>query len=143
MSLAPPPDPLARGKKRPLATGDVTLSDGSAPPTASRQRLSPLNQRRWRNFKANRRGFWSFWIFSVLFLISLFAEVIANDRPLLLKYDGRFYVPVLFSYSETTFGGDFETSADYRDPYLQKLIAEKGGWMLWPPIRYHYQNHNP
>ncbi len=142
MSIAPPPDPIVSGKKRPLATGDAPLPGGSAPAAARRSRLSPLNQRRWRNFKANRRGFWSFWIFSALFLISLFAEVIANDRPLLLEYDGKLYVPVLFNYSETTFGGDFETSADYRDPYLQKLIAGKGGWMIWPPIRYHYDTHN-
>jgi microcin C transport system permease protein len=142
MSLASPPDSRARRKSQPLATGDVVPPDGSVPPAAGRSRLSPLNQRRWRLFKANRRGYWSFWIFSALFLISLFAEVIANDRPLLLKYDGRLYVPVLFSYSETTFGGDFETTADYRDPFLQKLIAEKGGWMIWPPIRYHYDTHN-
>src|SRR5262245_20266395 len=98
MSLASPPDELARKTKRPLSTGDATLPDGSVSPAVGRSRLSPLNQRRWRNFKADRRGFWSFWIFSALFLITLFAEVIANDRPLLLKYDGRFYVPVLFSY---------------------------------------------
>ncbi len=142
MSLAPPPDPLAGRTTRSLATGDAALHDGSMPPPGGRSRLSPLNQRRWRNFKANRRGFWSFWIFSALFLISMFAEVIANDRPLLLKYDGRLYVPVLFNYSETTFGGDFETTADYRDPFLQKLIAEKDGWMIWPPIRYHFDTHN-
>ncbi len=142
MSIAPPPDPLV-GRQRPsVPGGDVTPHHDTAAPGAGRSRLSPLNQRRWRNFKANRRGYWSFWIFSALFVISLFAEVIANDRPLLLKYDGRLYVPVLFNYSETTFGGDFETSADYRDPYLQKLIAEKGGWMIWPPIRYHYDTHN-
>jgi len=142
MSIAPPPDPIVSRKTRPLATGDVPLRDGTAPPATRRSRLSPLNQRRWRNFKANRRGYWSFWIFTLLFAISLFAEVIANDRPLLLKYDGKFYLPVLFNYSETTFGGDFETTADYRDPYLQKLIADKGGWMIWPPVRYHYDTHN-
>jgi len=142
MSIAPPPDPIVSMKTRPLATGDVPLRDGTAPPATRRSRLSPLNQRRWRNFKANRRGYWSFWIFTLLFAISLFAEVIANDRPLLLKYDGKFYLPVLFNYSETTFGGDFETTADYRDPYLQKLIADKGGWMIWPPVRYHYDTHN-
>src|SRR5581483_1184325 len=114
MSIAPPPDPIVSRKTRPLATGDVPLRDGTAPPATRRSRLSPLNQRRWRNFKANRRGYWSFWIFTLLFAISLFAEVIANDRPLLLKYDGKFYLPVLFNYSETTFGGDFETTADYR-----------------------------
>jgi len=103
---------------------------------------SPLNQRRWQNFKANRRGYWSFWIFSVLFFLSLFANVISNDRPLIIKYDGRLYWPILFSYAETTFGGDFETAADYRDPYIQKQIADKGGTIIWPPIRYSYSTIN-
>jgi microcin C transport system permease protein len=78
----------------------------------------------------------------MLFLISLFAELIVNDRPFMIKYDGKLYWPAFISYSETTFGGDFETAADYRDPFLQKLIAEKGGWMVWPPIRYSYHTHN-
>ena len=104
--------------------------------------MSPLNVRRWQNFKANRRGYWSLWIFLILFVISLFAEFIANDKPLYLRYDGKSYFPILFLYPETTFGGDFETAADYRDPYLQQLIAEKGGMMIWPPIRYSYATHN-
>ncbi|MDQ0349690.1 ABC transporter permease [Ancylobacter vacuolatus] len=104
--------------------------------------LSPLNQRRWANFKRNRRGWWSFWIFSVLFILSLGAEFIANDKPFLIEYDGGYYFPGLVAYPETTFGGDFETEADYRDPYLQNLIHEKGGWMVWPPIRYSYSTHN-
>ena len=95
-------------------------------------KLSPINKRRWENFKRNRRGYWSLWLFLVLFVVSLFAEFIANDKPFFVKYDGRFYFPALFTYSETTFGGEFETAADYRDPYLQKQIAEKGGFMLWP-----------
>jgi microcin C transport system permease protein len=104
--------------------------------------LSPINLRRWQNFKANRRGYWSLWIFLILFVISLFAEFIADDKPLYLRYDGKSYFPIIFLYPETTFGGDFETAADYRDPYLQKLIAEKGGFMVWPPIRYSYATHN-
>ena len=104
--------------------------------------LAPLGRRRWRNFKANRRGYWSFWIFTVLFVVSLFANFIANDQPFLVKYDGKYYFPVLFTYPETTFGGDFETAADYRDPYLQKLIADKNGALLWPPIRYSYDTYN-
>jgi microcin C transport system permease protein len=104
--------------------------------------LAPLGRRRWRNFKANKRGYWSFWIFTVLFVVSLFADFIANDQPFLVKYDGRFYFPVLVTYPETTFGGDFETAADYRDPYLQKLIADKGGFMVWPPIHYSYDTYN-
>jgi microcin C transport system permease protein len=111
-------------------------------PPPRRRRLSPLNQRRWRNFKANRRGYWSFLVFSVIFVVTLFAEFIANDKPFLVSFDGRLYVPVLVAYPETTFGGDFETEADYRDSYLQKLIADKGGWMVWPPIRYSYSTIN-
>lgn len=109
---------------------------------ARRSRLSPLNQRRARNFKANRRGYWSLILFSVLFVLSLFAEFIANDRPLLVRFDGRLYWPTFVTYSETTFGGDFETAADYRDPFLRKLIADKGGTIVWPPIRYSYGTHN-
>jgi microcin C transport system permease protein len=104
--------------------------------------FSPINIRRWRNFKANRRGYWSLWFFLVLFVVTLFAEFIANDKPLYLRYDGKSYFPVIFTYPETTFGGDFETATDYRDSYLQKLIAEKGGFMLWPPIHYSYNTHN-
>ena len=75
-------------------------------------------------------------------MVSLFAELIANDRPFLIKFDGHLYWPAFVSYSETTFGGDFETAADYRDPYLQKLIADKGGTIVWPLIRYSYDTHN-
>jgi microcin C transport system permease protein len=114
----------------------------SAPPAPARFQVSALNRRRWQNFKANRRGYWSFWIFSALFFISLFAELIANDRPLFINFNGHWYWPAVVSYSETTFGGDFETAADYRDPYLQKLIADKGGTIVWPLIRYHYDTHN-
>ena len=104
--------------------------------------VSPLNKRRWANFKTNRRGYWSLWIFLVLFFVTLFAEFIANDKPLYVSYAGKSYFPVIFTYPETTFGGDFETAADYRDPFLQKLIADKGGTMIWPPIRYSYSTHN-
>ena len=104
--------------------------------------LSPLNQRRWQNFSANRRGYWSLWIFLVLFVVSLFAEFIANDKPFYIRHDGRSYFPAIFSYPETAFGGDFETAADYRDPFLRNLIAEKGGVIVWPLIRYSYDTHN-
>jgi microcin C transport system permease protein len=113
-----------------------------APPRSKLVTLSPINQRRWRNFKANRRGYVSLWVFSILFMLSLFAEFIANDKPFLIRHEGRFYFPAIMTYSETTFGGEFETAADYRDPYLQKLIAEKGGRIFWPPIRYSYSTHN-
>ncbi|TCK30695.1 microcin C transport system permease protein [Ancylobacter aquaticus] len=124
-NTAPPPSPVDAASDRPR-----------------RPFLSPLNQRRWANFKRNRRGWWSFWLFSVLFILSLGAEFIANDKPFLIEYDGGYYFPGLVAYPETTFGGDFETEADYRDPYLQNLIQEKGGWMVWPPIRYSYSTHN-
>jgi microcin C transport system permease protein len=119
---------------------------GVVAPTPSKPRrrfaLSPLNTRRWRNFKSNRRGWWSFWIFLVLFFVTLFAEFIANDKPFLVKYDGGYYMPVFKQYPETAFGGEFETNADYRDPHLHKLLAEKNGYMVWPLIRYSYHTHN-
>jgi microcin C transport system permease protein len=105
-------------------------------------KLSPINRRRWENFKANRRGYWSLWVFLVLFILSLGAEFIANDRPFFVNYSGHWYFPVFVNYPETTFGGDFETATDYRDPFVQKLITEKGGYMIWPPIRYSYNTHN-
>ncbi|MCP4044179.1 MAG: ABC transporter permease, partial [Gammaproteobacteria bacterium] len=99
--------------------------------------ISPLNQRRLHNFRSNRRGWWSLWIFLVLFIISLFAEFIANDKPLLVRYDGDWYFPVFIEYAETTFDGEFPTEAEYRDPYVEDLITQKG-WQIWPPIRYSY-----
>jgi microcin C transport system permease protein len=121
-------------------------SAGVAAPVAKRPpgrfTLTPINLRRWQNFKANSRGYVSLWIFLVLFVGSLGAEFIANDKPFFVSFEGRFYFPAVIDYPETTFGGDFETAADYRDPYLQKLIADKGGYMLWPPIRYSYNTHN-
>jgi microcin C transport system permease protein len=103
--------------------------------------LSPLTRRRLAGFRANRRGYWSLWIFLALFGITLVAEVVANDRPLLVRYDGRFYVPVLVAYPETTFGGQFPTEAVYRDPYVRRLITERG-WMVWPPVPYRHDTIN-
>ena len=122
----------------------TTVAPGGllVPPELRPLKMSPLNRRRWQNFKANQRGYVSFWVFLVLFVVTLFAEFIANDRPYFINYEGKWYFPVFLTYPETTFGGDFETAADYRDPYLQKLIAEKGGTMIWPPIRYSYNTHN-
>jgi microcin C transport system permease protein len=114
-------------------------------PVARLLKPSPINRRRWENFKANRRGFWALWIFLVLFILSLFAECIANDKPFLIKYDGHLYFPSLFSYTQATFGVEDElaqSSPDYRDPYLQKLIADKGGTIVWPLIHYSYDTHN-
>ncbi len=126
----------------PVETTALSPMGEAVPPSRHPLGISPLNQRRWRNFKSNRRGYWSFWIFSLLFLISLFAELIANDRPFLIKFDGKLYFPAFVSYPETAFGGDFETAADYRDPYLQNLIKEKNGTIIWPLIRYSYDTHN-
>ncbi|MBM3558592.1 MAG: ABC transporter permease [Alphaproteobacteria bacterium] len=103
-------------------------------------RLDPITARRLANFRANRRGWWSLWIFLLLFVLSLGSEFIANDRPLLIRHDGAFYMPVFKFYPETAFGGDFATEADYTDPYLHELIAEKGGWMLWPLVPYSYDS---
>lgn len=133
--------------------------------------LSPLNQRRWRNFKANRRAFWSLIIFSILYGISLCAELVANDKPLLVSYRGELHTPFLRFYPETTFGGDFRTEANYRLPDVQCLIVTGGvedcfdrpeelmaeveagtvptdlegfqkGWILWAPIPYSFNTIN-
>lgn len=92
-------------------------------------------------FYSHKRGFWSLVILGLLFFVSLFAEFIANDKPIVLKYHGAYYFPILNFYPETTFGGDFQTEADYRDNYIaQKISAD--GWMIWPPIRYNYSTIN-
>jgi microcin C transport system permease protein len=104
-------------------------------------KFSPITKRRWANFRANGRGFWSLWIFLFFFVLSLFAEFIANDRPILVSYEGSLYLPVLIDYPETTFGGDFPTDVDFRDPYIAKKITENG-WMVWPLVRYSYRTIN-
>ncbi len=107
----------------------------------SRFKLSPLSRRRLENFRANRRGFYSLWLFLGLFGLSLIADLVANDKPILLSYRGELYYPILEQYPETTFGGEFETEAEYRDPFVSGLITEHG-WILWPPIRYSYDTIN-
>lgn len=104
-------------------------------------KLTPLNQRRWQNFKSHRRGYWSLWAFLALFALSLCSEMIANDKPLLVGYKHSLYFPVFKNYPETTFGGEFETATDFRDSYVRELIS-KDGWVLWPPIRFTYQTIN-
>ncbi len=104
---------------------------------------TPLTRRRLYNFRRNRRGWWSFIIFSALFVFSMGAEFIANDKPLAVEFQGDLYFPVLFFYPETAFGGDFETEADYRDPFVQELIEIDGeGWILWPLIPFAYDTIN-
>lgn len=103
--------------------------------------MKELTRERLRRFRANRRGLWSLYLFLTLFILSLFAEFLANDQPLLIRFGGRFYVPVLREYAETDFGGEFEMAADYRDPYIIDLIGGDG-WILWPPVRYSYGTIN-
>ena len=103
--------------------------------------FSPINQRRLENFKANRRGYWSLWIFSVMFVLSLFAELIANDRPILVSFGGELYTPIIKDYPETVFGGFLETPTEYADPEVQEMIEEQG-WILWPLIRFSYDTVN-
>src|SRR5436190_2740353 len=102
------------------------------------RRITPLTRRRLDNFRANRRGFWSLWMFLALFVVTLLAEFIANDRPLLVRYEGSFYFPVLRDYPETTFGGFLPSDTYYRDPAVAQLINEKG-WIVWPLIPFSYR----
>lgn len=103
--------------------------------------FSPMAERRWHTFKENKRAFYSLWIFLALFYISLIANLIANDKPLAVQFEGQWYFPIFQTYTETTFGGEFKTEADYRDKYVIELI-EKKGFMVWPLIRYSYQTIN-
>ncbi len=126
---------------RPEPDAVPVTAPGNAPqiqplPTASRRGLSPLNRRRLANFRANRRGFWSALLFALLFVVSLFAEFIANDRPLVVQYKGEWLFPVLVDYPDEKFGG-FLAQTDYRAPETRKEI-ESNGWVLWPPIPYSY-----
>lgn len=103
--------------------------------------LTPIMRRRLQQFRANKRGYWSFWVFMALFGIALAAPFVANDKPILAKFNGKLVAPVLKSYPETAFGGDFETEAEYRDEFVADLINENG-WMIWPPIPYSYDTIN-
>ncbi|MGL4727433.1 MAG: ABC transporter permease [Bosea sp. (in: a-proteobacteria)] len=103
-------------------------------------KLTPINQRRFANFRANRRGWWSLWIFLTIFVLCLFAEFIANDRPILVRYKGEWLFPVAVTYPEEKFGG-FLAQTDYRDPVIQKEI-DANGFALWPPVRFSYRTHN-
>ena len=105
--------------------------------------ISPLNRRRWDNFKANRRGYWSLWLFLAMFLISLFAEFIANDKPVYIHVNDRSFFPAVMTYPDTAFGDPndknlFGTAADFRDDYLMSLITKEGGTVIWPLIRFSY-----
>jgi microcin C transport system permease protein len=104
------------------------------------EKLSPLNQRRYQAFFRNRRASCSLWIFLLLFFMSLFAEMIANDKPVMIVHQQQLFFPIFKTYPETAFGGDFDTEADYTDPYVLELI-EPDGWIMWPPIPYSYDTH--
>ncbi len=95
-----------------------------------------LSRRAWRRFRANRLGFWSLVLFVTLVVLSLLAEVLSNDKPLLVHYQGQFYLPLVQTYSEKTFGGDFETETDYLDPFIREKFAEPGNWAIYPPNPY-------
>ncbi|MBB3311474.1 microcin C transport system permease protein [Rhizobium sp. BK196] len=121
---------------------DVAANPTTSAPVRPPRRglLSPTNVRRWRNFKANKRGYWSLWLFLVLFVLSLFAEFIANDRPIIASYKGEILFPVIINYPEEKFGG-FLAETDYRSSVISDEI-DANGWMIWPPIRYSYQSVN-
>lgn len=122
------------------STSTASASPVAAPAPRGRFSLSPINRRRLANFRANRRGYWSLWIFLVLFGLSLIAEVLVNDKPVLVSYKGELLAPVLVDYPEERFGG-FLAVTDYRDPFIQDEISANG-WMIWPPVRYSYRTVN-
>jgi len=123
----------------------ATLPAAASAPPRRRPFLSPLNRRRWQNFKANRRGYWSLWLFLVLFVLSLFAEFIANDKPILVAYKGQYLTPIFKTYSEKVLFPDDPLALpriDFTDSFIQDEIRDAGGWMVWPPIRYSYRTVN-
>jgi microcin C transport system permease protein len=122
------------------ARSSETSAPTVPPPVPKRPWLSPLNQRRLANFRANRRGYWSFVVFMILFVVTLFAEVLANDRPIVANYKGEWLFPLVVDYPEDKFGG-FLARTDYRDPVIQKEINDNG-FAIWPPIRFSYSTHN-
>lgn len=121
----------------------ITDSPKPLAPSISRSgwlQLTPLDRRRLENFKANRRGYWSFWLFSILFVMSLLSNILANDRPVLAWYKGELLFPAFVNYPEEKFGG-FLARTDYRDPVIESEINSHG-WMIWPPVHFSYDTHN-
>lgn len=118
----------------------MSLSESTSAKRGFFTNLSPLNQRRLRNFKTNRRGYISLWLFAILFFVTLFAELISNDRPLLVSYKGELLFPLVNDYPESKFGG-FLPVTKFRDPFIQEEI-EGNGWILWAPVRYSYRTVN-
>lgn len=121
------------------------MSDAtSAPiaPTAPTARAISPAGRAWLRFRRNRRGYLSLWIFGILFVLCLFAEFLSNDRPIVARYDGQWYVPLLNDYPETTFGGDFRTPTDWLDPFIEAQLREGDNFALWPPNHYRFDTLN-
>ncbi len=132
----------ARAGIKPPETAVSTMGL-AAPPTTKAIALSPLNKRRWENFKVNRRGYWSLWLFLAMFVTSLFAEFICNDKPIFIYVNGRSFFPAVVTYPDTAFAKEqdpnlFGTAADFRDDYLMGLIQKEGGIIVWPPVRFSY-----
>ena len=125
-----------------MADSSIAHASGEARTRLFGIALTPLNARRMNEFRKNRRAYWSLWVFGTAFFVSLFAEVIGNDKPLLIWYESSLYFPTIHNYAETEFGGFFETEAEYREPEVQELITDKGGWILWAPIRYSFDTVN-
>ena len=100
--------------------------------------MNPVAKRRWQQFKSNKRGFYSAWIFLTLFSISLMAELIANNKPLVMQHQGSLWFPVFVAYTEAELGGELPIEAQYSDPFVLELVRASGGWMIWPPIPYTY-----
>ena len=115
--------------------GSTTPSLPAASDSAASASLSP-SRRAWLRFKRNRQGYWSLWLFCALVLVSLFAELVSNDKPLIVRYEGQTYFPMLRDYSEKTFGGDFDTPTDYLDPFIQQRLSTDGNWALYTLNRY-------
>jgi microcin C transport system permease protein len=134
-SPTPPSAPPAPLPGTGTATSDVAVVAFLRPAMTQRQRA-------WARFRRHRRGYWSLWIFLAIFALSLFAELLSNDRPILVKHDGEYYIPLFHNYPETTFGGDFLTETDYHDPYIQEQLTTNGNWAVWPLNRYRFDTLN-
>jgi microcin C transport system permease protein len=122
--------------------GSTPYEGRTAVRTPAQERPHGLYHRAWRRFRANRRGYYGLWIFLVLFGLSLFAELLSNDKPLLVHFQGEYYFPLLREYPETAFGGDFATEADYLDPYVRDRITQGENWAVYPPNPYSYDTIN-
>ena len=123
-----------------MTVNKITMT-GELKKDKSFKKQSPY-RRAWQRFKFNKRGYYSLWIFSILFVLSLCAEVFSNDKPILINYENNFYYPVFVTYAETAFGGDFETEADYNDEFIQEKITGNGNWAVYALNRYSYNSIN-